>query len=191
MFIVLVMPSSHLILGCSLLLLPSIFPSIRDFSNESVVYIRWPKYWHFSFSLSPSKEYSGSISLKIDLFDLLVVQGTLQESSLAPEFKGINSLAPSLLYGPALKQLYMTTEKTIALTILTFVDRVMSLLFNTLSRFVKAFLPRSKHLLIFHRTMTIMFGSISEFSILLHWSALESFIYPCTNTAPNYFIALK
>ena len=87
-------------------------------------------------------------------------------------------MAPSLLYGPALKQLYMTTEKTIALIILTFVDRVMSLLFNTLSRFVIAFLPRSIHLLIFHRTMTIMSGSISEFSILLHWFVLESSSIP-------------
>ena len=100
-FIASVMPSSHLILWCPLLLLPSIFPSIWVFSNESAVHIRWPKYWSFSFSISPSTKYSGLISLKIDWFDLLAVQGT-QDSSLASQFEGINSLAFCLLYGPAL-----------------------------------------------------------------------------------------
>ena len=131
-----VMPSSHLILWCPLLLLLSIFPSIRNFSNESSVHIKWPKYWSFSFNISPSSEYSGLISLKIDWFDL-AVQGTFR--SLLQR----HSLEVFCLYSPALT----TTGKTIALTLWTFVGRVMSLLFNTLSRFVIAFLPRSTHLI--------------------------------------------
>ena len=101
----LVMPSNHLILCRPLLLLPSVFPSIRVFSNESALCIRWPKYWSFSCSISPSNEYSGLISFSIDWFDLLAIQGT-QESSTAPQFKSINSSALSLLYGPALTSVY-------------------------------------------------------------------------------------
>ena len=134
-----VMPSNHLILCHPLLLLPSIFPSIRAFSNESVLHIRWPKNWSFSFSISSSNEYSGLISFRIDWLDLLAVQGTL-ESSPAPQFKSINSLV--FIYP------YMTTGKIIALTIQIFVGKVMSLLFNMLSRVVIAFLPRSERLLI-------------------------------------------
>ena len=140
------MPSNHLILCHPLLLTPSIFPSTRVFSNESVLCIRWPKYWSFSFSISPSKGYSGLISLRMDWLDLLAVQGTLKSPPI-PQFKSINSLAVSFLYGPTLTS-YMTYGKNIALTIWTFVGKVMSLLFNMLSRLVIAFLPRSKHLII-------------------------------------------
>ena len=118
--------------------------SIRVFSNELAFCIRWPKYWSFSFSISPSNEYSGLISFKMDWLDLLEVQERSQEFSPTPQFKSINSLALGLLYGPILTS-YMTTGKTIALTRRTFVSKVMSLLFNTLSRFIIAFLPRSKH----------------------------------------------
>ena len=144
MSIAFVMPSSHLILWC-LLLLPSIFPSITDFSNELAVHIRWPKYWSFSFSISLSNEYSGLISLKIDWFDLLAVQGTLR-SLLQHHSLKASILWCSALFTVQLSQLYMTTGKTTALTIWTFVDRVMSLLFNTLSSFIIAFLPRSTHI---------------------------------------------
>ena len=143
MSIELVIPSSHLILCCPLLLLPSIFPSIRIFSNESVLLIRCPKYWSFSFNISPSNEYSGLISFRMDCLDLLAVQG----SSPTPQFKSINSSALSFLYSPALTSIH-DYWKTIALTRWTFVGKVMSLLFNMLSRLVIAFLPRSKHLLI-------------------------------------------
>ena len=145
MSIALVMPSSHRILCCPLPLLPSIFPSITDFSNELAVHIRWPKYWSFSFSISPSNEYSGLISLKIDWFDLLAIQGTFK-SLLQHQSLKASILWCSALFTVQLSQLYMTTGKTIALTIRTFVDRVMSLLFNTLSRFIIAFLPRSTHI---------------------------------------------
>ena len=148
MFIELVMPSNHLILCLPLLHLPSIFPSIRVFSNESILRIKWPKYWSFSFSLSPSKKYSGLISFRIDWLDLLAVQGTLKSllqhhSSKAP------ILQCSAFFIVQLSHPYMTTGKTIALAKWTFVGKVMSLLFNMLSRFVIAFLPRSKHVL-FH-----------------------------------------
>ena len=136
--------SNHLILCHPLLPLPSIFPTIRVFSNESTLRIRWPKYWSFSFSTSPSNEYSGLISFKIDWFDLLAVsQGTTQESSPGQQLESINSSALSFLYGPTL-----TTGKTMALTTQTFVGKVMSLLLNILSRLVITFLPRSKRLLI-------------------------------------------
>ena len=138
------MPSNHLILCRSLFLSPSIFPSVRVFSNESVLCIRWPKYWSFSFNISPSKEHSGLSSFRMDWLDLLAVQGTLQEPSPTPQLKSINSSALSFLYSPTLN---VTTGKTIALTRWTFVCIVMSLLFNMLSRFVIAFLPRSKRLL--------------------------------------------
>ena len=126
-----------------LLLLPSIFPSIRVFSKELVLCIRWPNYWSFSFSINPSNEYSGLISFMMDWLDLLAVQGT-QESSPTPQFKSINSSMLSLLYGPALTSIH---RKTIDLTRRTFVGKVMSLLFNMLSTLVITFLPRSKLLL--------------------------------------------
>ena len=141
-----VMPSNHLILCCPLFLLPSIFPSIRIFSNESVLPIRWPNYWNFSFSIRPSNEYSGLISFRIDWFDLFAVQGTLK--SLQHHSSKASILQHSALFMVQLSHPYMTTGKTIALTGQTFVGKVMSLLFNMLSRLVIAFLPRSKHLLI-------------------------------------------
>ena len=140
------MSSNHLI-HCHPLLLPTILPSIRVFSNESGHYIRWPKHWSFSFSISPSNEYSGLISFMIGWFDLLAVQGTLKRLFPTPQFESINSSEPSLLYSPTLTSIHDYC-KTIALTIRTFVGKVMSLLFNMLSRLVIAFLPRSKHLLI-------------------------------------------
>ena len=141
-----VMPSNHLILcHCPPPFLPSIFPSIRVFSNEIVFHIRWPKYWSFSFSISPSNKYPGLIFLRIDWFDLLAIQGTLK-SSPAPQFKGIISLA--VFFIVQLSHPYMTTGKIIALAIWNYVGKVMSLLFNILSRFVIAFLPRNKSLLI-------------------------------------------
>ena len=161
------MPSNHLILCHHLLLPPSIFPSIRDFSNESALHIRWPKYWSFSFNISPSNEYSGLISFRVDwlLVGSPCSPRDSQESSPTPQFKSINSLALSFLSKERKKiflflskkiffllvQLshpYMTTRKTIALTKWIFVGKVMSLLFNMLSRLVIAFLPRSKGLLI-------------------------------------------
>ena len=146
MSVELVMPSNHLILCHPLLLLPLIFPSIRDFYNESVLCIRWPKYWSFSFSISPSNEYSGLISFRMDWLDLLAVQGS-QESSPTPQFKSISSSVLSFLI-VQLSHPYRITGKTIALIRQTFVDKTMSLLFTMLSRLVMAFLPRSKHLLI-------------------------------------------
>ena len=142
-----VMPSNYLILCHPLLLLPSIFPSIRVFSSEPALSIRWPKYWRFSFSISPSNEYSGLISFTIDWFDLFAVQETLK-SLLQNHNSKASILWCSAFFMVQLSHQYMTTGKTIALTIRTFVGKVMSLLFNTLSRFVIAFFPRSKHLLI-------------------------------------------
>ena len=141
------MPSNHIILCCPLLLLPSVFPSIRVFSNESTLPIRWPKYWSFSFSISPSSEYSGLISFRIDWFDLLAVQETLK-SFLQHHSSKASILWRSALFMVQLSHLYMTIGKTIALTRWTFVRKVMPLLFNMLSRLVIAFLPRSKCLLI-------------------------------------------
>ena len=141
------MPSNHLILCHPLFLLPSIFPSIRVFSNESALHIRWPKYWSFSFSISPSNEYSELISFRMDWFDLLAVQGTLQ-SLLHHHSSKASIRQHSAFFIVQLSQPYMTTGKTIALTRWTLVDKVMSLLFNMLSRLVITFLPRSKHLLI-------------------------------------------
>ena len=143
----LVMPSNHLIHYCPLLVLPSIFPSIRVFSSESVLRIRRPKYWSFSFSIGPSNEYSGLISFRIDWFDLVAVQGTLK-NLLQHHSSKTSVLWHSALFMVQLSHPYMTTGKTIALTRRTFVGKVMSLLFNMLSRFVIAFLPRSKCLLI-------------------------------------------
>ena len=141
------MPSNHLILCHPLPLLPSIFPSIRVFSNESVLCIRWPKYWSFSFSIRTSNEYSGLISFRMDWLDLLAVQGTLK-SLLHYHSSKASILQHSPFFLVQLSCPYMTTGKTIALTRRTFVGKVMSLLFNILSRLVITFLPRSKHLLI-------------------------------------------
>ena len=143
MSIDLVMPSNHLILYRPLLLLHSIFPSIRVFSNESVLHIRWPRYWSFSFSISPFSEYSGLISFRIDRFDLFIVQGTLK-SVLQHHSSKASILWCSAFFMVQLLHPYMTTGKTIALTRRTFVGKVMSLLFNMLSRLVIVFLPRSK-----------------------------------------------
>ena len=138
------MPSNHLILCCPLLLLPSIFPRIRIFSNESVLHIRWPKCWSFSFSISPSNEKSGLISFRTDWFDLLAVQGTLK-SLLQHHSSKASILRCSAFFMVQLSHLYMTTRKTIALTRWNFVGKVMSLLFNMMSRIVISILPRSKH----------------------------------------------
>ena len=140
------MPSSHLILCRPLFLLPSIPPSIRVFSNESTLHMRWPKYWNFSFSISPSEEHPGLISFRMDWLDLLAVQGTLK--SLIQHHSLKASLRRSAFFTVQLSHPYMTTGKTTALTGRTFVGKVMSLLLNMLSRLVITFLPRSKHLLI-------------------------------------------
>ena len=142
-----VMPSNHFILCHPLLVLPSIFPSIRVFSNMSFLLIRWPKYWSFSFSISPSSEYSGLISFRIDWFDFLAVQETLK-SLLQHHSSKASILQRSAFFMIQLSHPYMTTGKTIALTRWTFIAKVMSLLFNMLSSLVMAFLPRSKHFLI-------------------------------------------
>ena len=147
MTIVSVMPSNHLIFCCPLLLLPSVFPRIRVFSNESALRIRWPKYWSFSFSISPSNEHPGLISFRMDWFALLAVQGTL-ESLLHHHSSKASVLLHSAFILVQLSHRYVTTGKTTALTRRTFVDKVMSLLFNMLSRLVITFLPRNKRLLI-------------------------------------------
>ena len=141
------MPSNHLILYRSLLLPPSIFPSVRVFSNESALHIRWPKYWSFSFSISLFSEYSELISFRIDWLDLLAVQGTLK-SLLQHHSPKTSILQGSTFFMVQFSHPYMTTGKTIALARQTFAGKVMSLLLNMLSRFVIAFLPRSKCLLI-------------------------------------------
>ena len=141
------MLSNHLILCCPLLLPPSIFPSIRVFSNESVLHIRWPKYWSFSFSISPSNGYSGLISFRMDWLDVLAVQRTLK-SPLQHHNSKASVLRHSAFFMVQLSHPYMTTGKTIALTRWIFVGKVMFLLFNMLSRLVITFLPRSKRLLI-------------------------------------------
>ena len=137
-----VMPLNYLILCCPLLL-PSVFPSIRVFSNESALHITWPKYWSFSFSINPSNEYSGLISFRIDWFDFLAVQGTLK-SLLQRHSSRASVLRHSSFFMVILSHPYITAGKTIALTMQTFVGKVMSLLLNMLSRLVIAFLPRSK-----------------------------------------------
>ena len=141
------MPSSHLILCRPLFLLPTIPPSIRVFSNESTLCMRWPKYWSFTFSISPSKEHPGLISFRMDWLDLLAVQGTLK-SLLQHHSSKASTLRHSAFFTVQLSHPYMTTGKTIALTRRTFVGKVMSLLFNMLSRLVITFLSRSKRLLI-------------------------------------------
>ena len=146
MSIELMMPSNHLILCRPLLLLPSVFPSIRVFSNESAFYIRWPKYWSFSFSISPSKEHPGLI-FRMDRLDLLAVQGTLK-SLLQHHSSKASMLQLSAFFIVQLSHPYLTTGKTIALTRRTFVGKVMSLLFNMLSRLVITFLPRKVQLFV-------------------------------------------
>ena len=142
-----VMPSNHLILCCPLLLPPSISPRIKVFSNELVLHIRWPKYWSLSFSISPSSEYSGLISFRMDWLDLLSVQRTLK-SLLQHHSSKATILQCSAFFIVQLLHPYMTTGKTIALTRWTFVGKAMSLIFNMLSRLVITFLPRSNRLLI-------------------------------------------
>ena len=142
-----VMPSNHLILCHPLLLLPSIFPSIRVFSNESALRIRWPKYWSFSINVSPSNKHSELISFRMDYLNLPAIQGTLK-SLLQHRSSNASILRYSAFFIVQLSHPYMTTEKTIALTRQTFIGKVMSLLFNMLSRLVITFLPRSKCLLI-------------------------------------------
>ena len=146
------MPSNHFTLCLPLLQLPSIFPSTRVFSSESVLHIRWPKYWNFSFSISPSNEYSGLTSFRMDWLDLLAVQGTLKTIPPTPHLQHHSSKASilqlSAFFIVQLSYPYMTTGKTIALTRWTFIGKVISLLFNILSRLVITSLPRRKHLLI-------------------------------------------
>ena len=162
-----VMPSNHLILCCTLLLLPSIFPSIRGFSNESALCIRWPKDWTFSSSISPSNKYSGLISFQTDCFDLLAVQGTLQ-SLLQHHISKPSILQHSGFFRVQLSHPYITNGKAIALTRWTFVGKVIALLFNTLSRFVITFLPRSKCLLILWlQSLSAVFWSPRKLSLSL------------------------
>ena len=142
-----VMPSNYLILCHPLLLLPSIFPHIRVFSNDSALHIRWPKYWSFSFNISLSNEHPGLISFRMDWLDLPAVQGT-RKSLLQHHSSKASILRRSAFFTVQLSHPYMTTGKTIALIRGTFVDKLMSLLFNMISRLVITFLPRSKHLLI-------------------------------------------
>jgi len=170
------MPSNHLILCCPLLLLPPIFPSIRVFSNELVLRIRWPKYWSFSFSISPYKEYSGLVFFRMDWLDLLAVQGTLK-SLLQHHSSKASVLWCSAFFMVQLSHAYVTTRKTIALTRRNFVGKVMSLLFNMLSRLVIIFLPRSKQSFNFMAAITICsdFGAQKYevwhcFPIYLPWS---------------------
>ena len=169
------MPSNHLVL-CHFLLLPSIFPSIRVFSNESVLCIRWPKYWSFSFSISPSNEYSGLTSCRIDWFDLLVVQGTL-ESSSAPQFKSINSSMLSLLYGLTLTSIHDYWKNYRAMTRQTFVGKVMSLLFNMLSK-SESEVTQSCPTLCDSMDCSLLGSSVHgilQARVLIHWSpALEA-----------------
>ena len=165
MSIKVVMPSNHLILCHSLLLPPSIFPSIRVFSNESLLHIRWPKYW--SFSISPSNEYSGLVSFRMDWLDLLAVQGTLK-SLLQHHSSKASTVRPSAFFIVQLSHPQMTTGKTIALTRQTFVGKVMSLLFNMLSRLVITFLPRSKSFnFMAAATICSDFGTPSKLSLSL------------------------
>ena len=161
------MPSNHLILCCSLLLLPSVFPSNRVFSNESALHIRWPKYWSFSFNISPSNEHPELISFRMDWLDL-AVQGTLR-SLLQHHNSKASILLCSAFFIVQLSHLYVTTGKTIALTIWTFVGKVMSLLFNMLSSLVITFLPSSKHLLIswLQSLSAVIFSSVAQLCLTL------------------------
>ena len=173
-----VIPPNHLILCQPLLLLPSIFPSIRIFSSESSLHIKWPKYWSFSFSISSSNEYRGLISFRVDYFDILAVQGTLK--SLLQHNSKTSILWHSAFFMVQLSHLYMTTGKTIALTLWTSVGKMMSLFFNMLSRLVIAFLPRSKRLN-FMAAVTVHsdFGAQeSSFSLNVSW--IKYFGHPIT-----------
>ena len=170
-----VMPSNYLILCRPLLLLPSIFPSIRVFSNELALHIRWPKYWSFSFSISPFNEYSGLISFKINWLDLLAVHGTLKSFLQHRSLKAL-ILPSSAFFTIQLSHLYVTTGKTIALTIQTFVGKVMSLLFNTLSRLVIASLTRSRHLILWLQSPSSDFRAQNE--EMCHCSHLFPFYLP-------------
>ena len=178
MWIELVMPSNHLILCNPFLLLPSIFPSIRVFSNGSALCIRWSKYWSFSFSLSPSNEYSGLISFRIDSLELLAVQGTLK-TPLQHHGSKASVLQHSTFFMVQLSHPHMITGNTIALTRWSFVSKVMSLLFNMLSRFVVAFIPRSKCLLISRQQSPLQWFwrprklSLSLFPLFLHLVAMK------------------
>ena len=158
-----VMPFNHLILCCLLLFLPSVFHSIRVFSN---IHIRWPKYWSSSFNISPSKEHPGLISFRMDWLDLLAVQGTLK-SLLQHHSSEASILWCSTFFAVQLSHPYMTTGKTTALTWWTFVGKVMSLLFNMLSRLVIIFLPRSKHLLISWNFMKFLLISLQSPSAMI------------------------
>ena len=160
------MPSNHLILCHPLLLLPWIFPSIRVFSSESALCIRWPKYWSFSFSISPSKEHPGLISFRTDWLDLLAVQGTLK-SLLQHHSAKASILQPSVFFTVQLSHPYMTTGKTIALTRWTFVCKVMSLLFNMLSRLVITFQTHKKWYYIFYKD-TCKFKARSHGRIVIY-----------------------
>ena len=170
------MPSNHLILCRPLLLPPSTFPSIRVFSNKSVLRIRWPKYWSFSFNIGPSNEYSGLISFRMDWLDLFAVQGTLK-NLLQHNSSKTSFLQCSAFFIVQLSHSYMTIGKTIALTIWTFVGKVMSLLFNMLSRLVITFLPRSKRFLISWLAVTIC----SDFG------AQKNKVWHCFHCFPIYF----
>ena len=170
------MPSNHLILCRPLLLLPSVFPSIRVFSNESALCIRWPKYWSFSFNINPSNELPGLISFRMDWLDLLAVQGTLK-SLLQHHRSKASVLLRSAFFTVQLSHPYMTIGKVIALTRWTFVGKVMSLLFNMLSRLIITFLPRSKYLLISWLQ--------SPFAVILE--PPKNKVWPCFHCLPIYF----
>ena len=176
------MPSNPLILCCPLLLLPSIFSSIRVFSSESVLHIRWRKYWSFSFSISPSNEYLGLISFRMDWFELLEVQGTLK-SLLQYHSSKASILRCSAFFMVQLSHPYMTIGKTIALTRWIFVGKVTFLLFNMLSRLVIAFLPRSKRLLIswLQSPSAVILESL-DFTIPLpkHFQGCLTYTSPCS-----------
>ena len=180
MSIELVVLSNHLNL-CYPLLLLSILPSIRVFSNESVLCIRWPKYWSFSFSISPSNEYSGLISFRIDWVDLLAIQGT-HKSLLQPHSSKPSFLRCSAFFIVQLSHPYMTTGKTMALTRPNFVDKVMSLLFNILSKLVIAFLPRSKRLLI-----SWIAGLVMPFPVTVLFSYCTNLVWRRKVDCKNYW----
>ena len=168
------MPFNHLILCLLLLLLPSVFPSIRVFSNESALYIRWPKYWSFSFSISPSNKHSGLISFRMDWFDVLAVQGTLK-SLLQHHSSKASILQCSVFFIVQPSHPYMTTGKTIALTRQIFFDKVVSLLFNMLSKLVITFLPRSKS-----------FNFMAAFTICSDFGAQKNKVSHCFHCFPIY-----
>ena len=183
MSIELVMPTNHLVLCRSLLLLPSIFPSISVFSNESALCIKWPKYWSFYFNISPSNKYSGLISFRIDWFDLLAVQGTVK-SLLQHHSSKASILWCSAFFTVQLSHPYMTTGKTIALTRWTFDGKVMSLLLNMLSRLVITFLPRSKRGLLLFIILLISWLQ-SPFAVILEPKKIKSvtvlIVSPCVS----------